>query len=94
MGAGPYTLSSMGVGSGGQEAVAPPGFLNMVQIVDRDFSAFFAIFWPFLTIFFALFFPLAPWKTQIVLFFDIFANFRSFFVTPPPGKFSADALAL
>jgi len=70
---------------------SPPDFHT------RYFSVFFAIFQCFFAIFlFRSFFPVAPlpWKrinSAIFRYFLLF--FGLLFRCPPPGKFSADALA-
>jgi len=70
-----------------QRGSGPPWiFKHGTNIVDRGLKvllfSLFCYFSAFFTIF-SVFFSVAPPKTQIVLFFVIFCNFRSFFRWPP-----------
>jgi len=77
----------MGVGSGGQGAVAPLDFHT------RYFSIFFAIFSLFC--YFLVFFPYsAIFRSFLLFFFSLLLLFFGLlFRWPPPENFSADALA-
>jgi len=84
----------------------PPAWIFKygTNIVDRSLNVlFFGLFLLFLDLcyYFLVFFPLSPslpsWKTRIVVFARIFLLiFGLFFrwLPLPPGKFSADVLAL
>jgi len=71
----------MGVGSGGQGAVAPPGFSYMV-LFSRSL---FVIFQSFL-LFFGLFSVDPSWKRLNSAIFGRFCYFSAFFSLPPPPE--------